>query len=61
MQQFNLYVENFSDISDDALFLEVGKSVKEFPFCGENMVMQLLTQWGFRDIGNLESITYKIA
>jgi hypothetical protein len=32
MQQFNLYVENFSDISDDVLFLEVGKTVKEFPF-----------------------------
>ena len=27
MQQFNLYVENFSDISDDVLFLEVGKTV----------------------------------
>lgn len=48
MQQFNLYVENFSDISDDVLFLEVGKTVKEFPFCGENMVMQLLKQRGFR-------------
>jgi hypothetical protein len=39
---------NFSDISDDVLFLEVGKTVKEFPFCGENMVMQLLKQRGFR-------------
>ena len=48
MQQFNLYVENFSDISDDVLFLEVGKTVKEFPFCDENMVMQLLKQRGFR-------------
>jgi hypothetical protein len=48
MQQFNLYVENFSDISDDVLFLEVGKTVKEFPFCGENMVMQLLKQRRFR-------------
>jgi hypothetical protein len=48
MQQFNLYVENFSDISDDVLFPEVGKTVKEFPFCGENMVMQLLKQRGFR-------------
>jgi hypothetical protein len=47
MQQFNLYVENFSDISDDVLFLEVGKTVKEFPFCGENMVMQLLKQRRF--------------
>ena len=26
MQQFNLYVENFSDISDDVLFLEVLKN-----------------------------------
>ena len=48
MQQFNLYVENFSDISDDVLFHEVGKKVKEFPFCGENMVMQLLKQRRFR-------------
>ena len=42
------FTANFSDISDDVLFLEVGKTVKEFPFCGENMVMQLLKQRGFR-------------
>jgi hypothetical protein len=48
IQQFNLYVENLSDISHVVLFLEVGKTVKESPFCGENMVMQLLKQRGFR-------------
>jgi hypothetical protein len=95
MQQFNLYVENFSGLKwilvyrnvvghihgltlvavldqivycymhfaassyltyavqyfhfvYDVLFLEVGKTVKEFPFCGENMIMQLLKQRGFR-------------
>jgi hypothetical protein len=48
IQQFNLYVENFSDISHVVLFFEVGKTVKESPFCGENMVMQLQKQRGFR-------------
>ena len=48
MQQFNLYVENLFDLSDDVLLLEVGEIVKEFPFCGENMVMQLLNQRGLR-------------
>jgi hypothetical protein len=32
MQQFNLYVENFSDISDDVLFLEVLKNREGISF-----------------------------
>ena len=47
MQQYNLYVENFSDVSDAELFVEIGKTIKEFPFCGENMLSKLLKQKGF--------------
>ena len=46
MVRYDLCQENFSLLTDDNLDLHVTKIIIEFPFCGENMVMQMLRQTG---------------
>ena len=42
MAAFGLSKMNFSDMSDNELDLELGKIVKDFPLCGENLLKQML-------------------
>ncbi|CAG2202812.1 unnamed protein product [Mytilus edulis] len=42
MAAFGLSKRNFSQISDNELDVELGKILKDFPLCGENLLKQML-------------------
>ena len=42
MRSHGLSKLDFSEITDQQLDINVNKIVKDFPFCGENMIKQLL-------------------
>ncbi|KAH3895650.1 hypothetical protein DPMN_019815 [Dreissena polymorpha] len=46
MMRYGLSKQSFSTLTDDNLDEHVTEVIKEFPFCGENMIMQLLRQKG---------------
>ncbi|KAH3801388.1 hypothetical protein DPMN_155037 [Dreissena polymorpha] len=46
MMQYGLSKQSFSTLTDDNLDGHVTEVIKEFPFCGENMIMQILRQTG---------------
>ena len=48
MRRYNLSKMEFSDISDDDLDEIIGQLTVEFPFCGENMLKQLLREKGIK-------------
>ncbi|KAK3085683.1 hypothetical protein FSP39_017802 [Pinctada imbricata] len=48
LQKYNISKLNFSDLDDDGLDVHVCDLVKNFPFCGEKMLMQMLKQKGIQ-------------
>ncbi|KAL3871118.1 hypothetical protein ACJMK2_039137 [Sinanodonta woodiana] len=57
MRKYDIAKVDFSNMNDDEIGIHVGKVIKEFPFCGENILKQILKlqgvhvqRWRLRDI-----------
>ncbi|KAL3851855.1 hypothetical protein ACJMK2_015557, partial [Sinanodonta woodiana] len=57
MRQYDIAKMEFSNMNDDEIGIHVGKVIKEFSFCGENILRQILKlqgvhvqRWRLRDI-----------